>query len=210
MKAAVSIFSAILFIACISNAQQSAGFHSAPGIEVRVIKVPNIPLNISHATMRAEEGRNLYSLKFKIKNTGIVPLENMRLLVLAASADGSIKGGESLCQADVPAPGKERKYVIPLASKFPTSGDHAVLSFLRVTQVDGEQRSVGAHQVLGALTTNTDLAEDALVSNPTSPNLLCDRTFCVDCVELARDVCTKGVHSVTCALNTCSCSFTCN
>ena len=208
-KSAISILSTILLAVSVASSQQNAGFHVSPEIRVQVIQVPDIPLTISQAKLEVESGINVYRLKFKIKDTG-TSLKSIRLLILAASADDSVKGGETLCQAEVPAPGKERKYVIPLATKFTEDADHAILSFLQVKQIDGEQRTIGAKQVLAALSTKTDLVQDSLISNSAVPDLLCDRTFCSDCVQLARDVCTKGVHSVQCIINTCSCSFVCN
>jgi hypothetical protein len=180
----------------------------APEVKTLALSTPNMPIQLLGTAMQADYGRGLFSLHFTIANSGSQTVKSVNLLLLALSADNQIKGGETFRIGDL-VPGDRRAISTPLASKFEAAGDHAIISVIRLTG-ESDDRSVAVKDVLDAVATNRTSTDNASVRTAAAPEFLCNPEFCRDCKEMAVEVCgSRGVKSVSCALNTCSCSFTC-
>ena len=195
----------------IANAQNHPIFRDTPEIRVKVVNTLSMHANIRQAFMQADRGRNIYNVKFRVKNTAKTSLTSSRLLVMSVTGDGSVKGGEVLCQTKVPAPGKELGYSVPLAGKFEGAGDYAVLAVLQ-TRRHGEQEAVSPRDVLDAIAFQREVIETSSIKGSVGPDVGgCDNTFCQECRQIAFDACgSRGIHQLSCSIKDCSCSFTCN
>lgn len=191
-----------------ASGQQRPLFQDAPAISAKVVIASNMNIVLRGATIRVDRGRDLYGVRFLMKNTGTASLANVRLLIIAFSADGVAKSGEVLSQTSLPTPGKELSYEIPLAGKPNSVGDYVALSVLRLKTSKGDEMSVKAGDIMDAIAFGHELSA-TLVNMTIKPDIDCPG-FCIDCRATAQEVCHNGVHSYSCSLSTCTCQFTCN
>lgn len=211
MSNAPFLFIAVAALAgSIANSQDHPILRDTPEIQIKVVNTSNMDVNIRQASMQADRGRNIYNAKFRIKNTEKTSLTSVRLLLVSVTAGGSAKSGEVLCQTSVPAPGKELEYSVPLAGKFESAGDYAVLSVLQ-TRRHGGQIRVSPRDILDAIAFQREVIEASSIADPVSPDLGCESGFCSECRQIAFDVCGgRGIHQFSCSIKDCTCSFTCN
>ena len=90
----------ILFC-CVSVVLAEAKHVAASRIDVRTVNTPNVMLQLSHASMEVDYGRNIYNLRFSIKNTGAAAVKPVCVRLLAVTADGHIKSGEKFCEENL-------------------------------------------------------------------------------------------------------------
>jgi hypothetical protein len=211
MKSTLAVL-VVLSMTMIAGTEAKSRFHfsEAPEVAVTVINAPNTPAQLAGASMFKDTALDLYQVKFRVKNASD-SLDRMRLLLISVTGDGVVKSGETICQATSLGAGRDRTYAVPVASKFDSVGDHAVLAFLRLRQAHDQEWTLAPRKILDAMAANQTITDGASLDGALGPNILCDPSFCSDCKQTALDVCgSRGVHSFQCSINNCSCNFTCN
>lgn len=211
MKKLTIIMALILVAVTAAQSQHRPRLGDAPDIPVKIVAAPGTSIELTRAAIQAERGRNLFGARFTIKDRGIDRLVNVRLLLVSVGPDGVVKSGEVICERDLPSPGKEREYTVPLASKFDFSGDYAVVSILQTRRAGGQQENISPTLIMEAVQFHREVIASPSVNESLSPNADCGSNFCGECRQIAFDVCARqGIHQFSCSIKDCSCSFTCN